>query len=101
MVVPSFSVNMDRLKDRSVVTNFGNRQFCFLKLSGFFPRKVRLLIIATEGILFQNCKTSTFETWTTGRDAIMISLYLKNSFPALKTEQLLQLNQILNSDIKK
>ena len=30
----------------------------------------------------------------------MTSPYLKNSFSALKTEQLLQLNQILNSDIK-
>ena len=66
----------------------------------FFPRKVWLLIISTEGILFQTCKTPTFETWTTSRDVIMTSPYLKNSFAALKTEQLLQLNQILNSDIK-
>ena len=62
MAVPSFSVNMKRLKDGSVVTYFGNRQVRFSKQSGFFPMKVGLLIIATEAILFQNCKTPTFET---------------------------------------
>ena len=55
MVVPSFTVNMERFKDESVVTNFGDRQVCFSKPSGFFSRKVGPLIVATEGILFQNC----------------------------------------------
>ena len=74
MVVPSFSVNMERLKHGSVVTSFVNKQVCFSKLEGFFVRMVELLTIATEGILFliekkkkkgilfQNCKTPTFET---------------------------------------
>ena len=52
MVVPSFSVNMERLKHGSVVTSFVNKQVCFSKLEGFFVRMVELLIIATEGILF-------------------------------------------------
>ena len=55
MVVPSFTVNMERFKHESVVTNFGNRQVCFSKSSGFFSSKVGPLIIATEGILFKNC----------------------------------------------
>ena len=52
MVVPSFSVNMERLKHGSVVSSFVNKQVCFSKLEGFFVRMVELLIIATEGILF-------------------------------------------------
>ena len=52
MVVPSFSVNMERLKHGSVVTSFVNKQVCFSKLEGFFVRMVELLTIATEGILF-------------------------------------------------
>ena len=52
MVVPSFSVNMERLKHGSFVTSFVNKQVCFSKLEGFFVRMVELLIIATEGILF-------------------------------------------------
>ena len=56
----------------------------FQSYRAFIPRKVGLLVIATEGILFQNYQTPTYETWTTGTDAIMTSSYLKNSFPALK-----------------
>ena len=84
MIVPSFSVNIEKLKDGSIITNFGNRQVCFSKLSGFFSSKVGILIIAMEGILFQNCKTPNFETWATDCDVIMTSSCLKNSFPALK-----------------
>ena len=56
----------------------------FQSYRGVFSRKIGLLIIITEGILFQNCKTPTFETWTTGRDAIMTSSYLKSNLSALK-----------------
>ena len=39
MVVPSFSVNMERLKDGSTITNFGNIQVCFSKLLGFYSEE--------------------------------------------------------------
>ena len=50
----------------------------------FFPRKVRLLIIVPEGILFQNREIPTSQTWTISHDVTMTSSYLKNSFSAWK-----------------
>ena len=62
MVVPSFSVNMERLKDGSTIPTLVIYRSVFQSYWGFIPRKVGLLIIAAEGILFQNCKAPTFET---------------------------------------
>ena len=60
------------------------RQVPISNLSAFFPRKVWLLIVVPEGILFQNHDILTSPTWTTSRDVAMTSSYLKNSFLAWK-----------------
>ena len=53
------------------------RQVLISNLSSYFPRKVWLLIIVPEGILFQNHEIPTSQTWTTSLHVTMTSSYLK------------------------
>ena len=67
----------------------------------FFPRKVRLLIIISEEMLFQKHNIPIFRTWATSRDVNMTCHTKKKTVSqAGKAEQMLQSEQILNFDIK-
>ena len=77
-----FTSSQNIIKGYITLSLFDRSLFQIFRL--FFPRKVGLLIVVPEGILFQNHYILTSPTWTTSRDIAMTSSYLKNSLLAWK-----------------